>query len=264
MAPPSADPEALAEEIDNLLMQYLGLLNRYHELRAKLIRSQKSVCHCPSLFRQILILFPKVQINLARARFNTDRGGIRYGPDCYDLRMQAEARCRVTIPSENEDSDGADKGTSTAAFTVSLVGEEQGPEATDSKSSKDNGIAVPHHNRSENVEKEKNGEGEQNEDSKTENTSKGGSEEEKTKARRAWIKDPITMFGVMPPPVLKVAQSEAIDIVEDIIPMLASVDLEMRATELKIRQHRKYKTKAERPENKKGLSEGRREALVAK
>src|SRR2546421_371385 len=127
------------------------------------------------MFRQILILFRKVQINLARARFNTDRGGNRYGPDYYDLRMQAEARCRVTIPSGNEDPDGADKGTSTAAFTVSLVGEEQGQEATHSKSSQDNGTTVPHHNKSENVEKEENSEGEQNEDSKTENTSNGGS-----------------------------------------------------------------------------------------
>lgn len=51
--------------------------------------------------------------------------------------------------------------------------------------------------------------------------------------------DPLLMFGVLTPPTLRQAQSSATELVEDIVPRLASVDAEMRELEIEIRRARK-------------------------
>lgn len=58
-------------------------------------------------------------------------------------------------------------------------------------------------------------------------------------------KDPLRMFGILTPQALRTAQSEAVKLVEDIIPQIATVNAEMEKTEIEIRRKRKYKAKAE-------------------
>jgi hypothetical protein len=59
--------------------------------------------------------------------------------------------------------------------------------------------------------------------------------------------DPIRMFAALPPPTLRSAQKNAVDMVLT-IPKLVSVDREMKEIEIRIRRARKYKLKEE--ENK--------------
>ncbi|RDW65302.1 hypothetical protein BP5796_09994 [Coleophoma crateriformis] len=70
-------------------------------------------------------------------------------------------------------------------------------------------------------------------------------------------KDPIRMFGILTPQSLRVAQSDAIKAVEDIIPKLLSTDAEMKEVEIKIRRGRKRKAKAEAAEAKQTMEEQR-------
>ncbi|RKF64157.1 hypothetical protein OnM2_020059 [Erysiphe neolycopersici] len=72
----------LSDDIENLLSQYLNLVDEYDLLRRRLYMLQVSA-------RQ----------NLARANFNAARG-IRYGEELYDSRMQALRLCCVTVDAE--------------------------------------------------------------------------------------------------------------------------------------------------------------------
>lgn len=72
------------EEIDNLLKDYLGLLDQYEQLRQKLSDSQSSVF-----------------AHIARANFSGERG-MRYGKDSFDQRMQAIRRLNIEMDSESK------------------------------------------------------------------------------------------------------------------------------------------------------------------
>lgn len=74
-------------------------------------------------------------------------------------------------------------------------------------------------------------------------------------------KDPIRMFGILTPQSLRLAQSEAIKAIEDIIPKIVSTDAEMQEVEIKIRRCRKHKAKAEAAEAKEAMQE-QRETLM--
>ncbi|EKD17614.1 uncharacterized protein L3040_006736 [Drepanopeziza brunnea f. sp. 'multigermtubi'] len=74
----ASSSQALSDEIESLLAEYLSLLNTYTTLRAELTTAQSSIYQ-----------------NLARANFHAERG-VRYGQDCYDERaMQPGCTCRV-------------------------------------------------------------------------------------------------------------------------------------------------------------------------
>ncbi|KAI9167382.1 Coiled-coil domain-containing protein [Paramyrothecium foliicola] len=64
--------------IDELLVQYLALLDEYTKLRQELSKLQASVYQ-----------------DIARANFSAERG-LRYGQDHYDDRMQALRRLEIT------------------------------------------------------------------------------------------------------------------------------------------------------------------------
>ncbi|POS87762.1 hypothetical protein EPUL_001070, partial [Erysiphe pulchra] len=72
----------LSDDIENLLAQYLDLVDEYDLLRRRLYMLQISA-------RQ----------NLARANFSAARG-IKYGEELYDSRIQALRLCRVTVDAE--------------------------------------------------------------------------------------------------------------------------------------------------------------------
>ena len=75
-------------------------------------------------------------------------------------------------------------------------------------------------------------------------------------------KDPIQMFGILTPPSLRQAQSSAIQMIEQIVPKLASVDAEMKEMEIQIRRARKHFAKSEGRAAKLSKAEGRIEEVV--
>jgi coiled-coil domain-containing protein 115 len=90
----------------------------------------------------------------------------------------------------------------------------------------------------------------------------GGKGKGKGKGKR----DPLRMFGILTPQSLRMAQKEAIEMVEGIIPKLVSIDAEMKEVEIQVRRARKFRGKAEGVEMKDGekVLEERREVLVGR
>ena len=87
-------------------------------------------------------------------------------------------------------------------------------------------------------EKEPDIEGEEGDAGKATDERKGGTKP----------KDPLRMFGILTPQALRLAQGEAIKMVEEIVPKLVQVDAEMKEVEIKIRRARKFRAKAEAAE----------------
>ncbi len=73
------------------------------------------------------------------------------------------------------------------------------------------------------------------------------SEEEETKVSAGLRKgkDPIRMFGILTPQSLRMAQGDAIKLVQEIVPRLLNIDAEMKQTEIQIRRAKKQRAKAE-------------------
>lgn len=69
-------------------------------------------------------------------------------------------------------------------------------------------------------------------------------------------KDPIRMFGILTPQALKMAQADAIKMVEEIVPELVKVDREMLALEIEVRRRRKWLVKAEGLEKSSHIAVG--------
>ena len=57
---------------------------------------------------------------------------------------------------------------------------------------------------------------------------------------------PIKMFGILVPQALRQAQTQAVGLVQDVVPKLVELNLEMGNLEVEIRRKRKYKAKAEK------------------
>ncbi|KAM3521348.1 hypothetical protein NHJ13051_006288 [Beauveria bassiana] len=72
----------------------------------------------------------------------------------------------------------------------------------------------------------------------------GGGEEGAGKDAAAARDDPIRWFGVLVPQALRDAQSHARRAVQDVIPRLASVQVEMAHVEIEVRRARKRRAKA--------------------
>jgi hypothetical protein len=78
----------------------------------------------------------------------------------------------------------------------------------------------------------------------TKSTDDNAAAEEEQPANKS--KDPIKMFGILVPQALRQAQSQAVLLVEDIVPRLVEINLEMESMEVEIRRKRKYRAKAEK------------------
>ncbi|KAH8801483.1 hypothetical protein F5884DRAFT_515347 [Xylogone sp. PMI_703] len=159
--------------------------------------------------------------HIARANFSADRGH-RYGQDSYDERMQASRLCNITSQHNNEDA----PPSSVPVFTTTLKPIEDhatikkdGPEGEAESTGQDIDI---------------------------------GTENEQSSSTPAppKRKDPLRMFGILVPQPLRMAQSESIHAVEDLIPKLVSLDAEMKEVEIEIRRARKRRAKAEALEEK--------------
>ncbi|RDL34463.1 uncharacterized protein BP5553_07591 [Venustampulla echinocandica] len=157
--------------------------------------------------------------SIARANFSAERG-VRYGADFYDERIQATRVCRVTVPGHINSENPTGTRTSAAAYTVVSTACLE-DDAASGMAKKDDIDPNEKENARELDEEKDNGQAE-------------------TKPRS---RDPIRIFGVFVPPALKLAQSEAVKMIENIIPKLVSVDAEMKEVEIKIGRARKHRLK---------------------
>ncbi|KAH7348367.1 hypothetical protein BKA65DRAFT_259312 [Rhexocercosporidium sp. MPI-PUGE-AT-0058] len=227
-----ANPQALSDEIDSLLAQYLQLLDEYTSLHVSLSSLQSSI-----------------YTNIARANFQAERG-LSYGRDSYDQRAMRPARvCRVTGDAE----DGS------VVFEIGKVVTSTGGEKTglgetgvkaDDEQGKDGNLPSQTQNIEEGMEKmtvQTEGTDDPTKDSKDEE----GKDKELPKVANQkddnstpQTPDPLRMFGFSIPSALRTAQSSSIQLVESSIPRLATISLQMRALEIQIRRARKYRAKA--------------------
>lgn len=214
------------DHVDKLLERYLLLLDEYTTLRSTLESIQGAMYQ-----------------NIARANFSGERG-VRYGRDFYDDRMQASRRVEVapgegngvpefSVVAEQADSEGDEKGQKTEE-TKEREQDEKGEEGLTEES--ESGEDTP--------QSEKGSDEESDADS--------GSDEEEVqedaaerKRRIERHRNPLRWFGFVTPLPLRFAQDQAIQLVETVIPRLASVDAEMKDVEIEVRRARKRRAKAE-------------------
>lgn len=247
-----------SEEIDGLLKSYLELLHEYTTLRTSLSSAQSSVWYSiyPTFFLNNSNIVWQITFSITKA--NT-LGGAKYGQEQYDERpIQPMRTCRVTEDPE--------KGTAVVTISTASAGREQtGPvvleENPDETSQAENGASSG--NKESRTRKEtktaesaadtdgvgisngaESAAGGGQDSQRNVNQEHGGRKETEAKVESK-LKDSILMFGAFPSQVLRRIQTDAVIMVEDIIPKIVSVDLEMKAVEIKIRQARKKRSKAE-------------------
>lgn len=185
-------------EIDGLLERYLQLLHEYTALRAELNGLQTAMYQ-----------------NIARANFSAERG-MRFGPDFYDDRMQAERGVGI-----RPDDRGAH------CFSYRALAEATDaplPAATGDKAAEAPEDGDPRRGSAEDSPQEK-------------------------PARKK--RDPLHWFGLLTPTALRQAQVQSTQAVERVLPKLVSVNYEMAQVEIEVRRARKRRAKAEAAATKK-------------
>ncbi|KAG5967474.1 hypothetical protein E4U58_002162 [Claviceps cyperi] len=208
----------LQDQIDLLLQRHLILLDQYTRLRAHLSRLQSSTFQ-----------------NLARANFSAPRGQ-RFGQDQYDERMKASRRVRL-------------KGEVGEPIDFSVVRTEddtsrQNKRGEDGKGGRD-GNGAKNGNGEEDTKEKQNTEGGKDEKGTIEDANDAENGEDKTPRSRKPPNDPLRWFGLLTPTPLRAAQSHATQAVEEVIPRLASVMVEMQHVEIEVRRARKRRAQAE-------------------
>jgi coiled-coil domain-containing protein 115 len=188
----------MTKSIDELLEQYLGLLDEYTRLRSSLSSFQANIYH-----------------DIARANFSAERG-LRYGQDQFDDRMQAIRRVQITA---------GDVGPT--SFIIGLNGNSES-EATDDSADNPN---------------PKTPEEAQNTEGDGSGTGKSEISELSAKQSSFQTQDPLRWFGVLTPMPLRQAQKHAIRAVEEVIPRLASLSIEMADLEIQVGRARKRRAK---------------------
>ncbi|KAK9775018.1 hypothetical protein AB5N19_12570 [Seiridium cardinale] len=148
--------------------------------------------------------------NIARANFSAERG-MRYGPDFYDERMQATRRIKVA--TSNGDN---------LSLKVASTEETTEPLGASSDAPKSEGREIDHSDVDDRLE-----------------------ETEMKTNQRPKRKDPLQWFGLLTPLPLRQAQGQSIRAVEQVIPRLISINVEMQQVEIEVRRARKKRAKAE-------------------
>lgn len=191
----------LSQRLDELLEQYLHLLDRYTTLREQLSKS-----------------FSSGFFTLAHAqRASTLGAGRRYGQECYDERMKA---LRVVKVGNEGHGDGLVwKVSRKVAPTTN--GADAGPRAE--KDSAD----LQSHGKDEDVSEEVKG---QSKDA----PQVEGNDRNARKKQDPATRDPITWFGILAPSALRQCQPHFSRIVESQIPDLLSIESNMRCVEAQI------------------------------
>ncbi len=81
------------------------------------------------------------------------------------------------------------------------------------------------------------------------------SESPETKDTALALKDPLQWFGILTPMPLRLAQSNAVEAVEQLVPRLASLSARMSEVEIQVRRARKKRARAEAAEKKQGFGD---------
>ncbi|SPO01058.1 uncharacterized protein DNG_03805 [Cephalotrichum gorgonifer] len=205
------------DHIDKLLERYLLLLHEYTTLRSTLESIQGAMYQ-----------------NIARANFSGERG-VRYGQDFYDDRMQASRRLKVTLSGEDNGVPEFSAIEEEAVLEKSQGSEKE--EASDDQASPAEGS----------------GSGDSDAGSDEENDEKRARERKKKAERN---RDPLRWFGFVTPMPLRLAQDQAVQLVESVFPRLASVNAEMMDIEIEVRRARKRRAKVEAENSKTGGDDG--------
>lgn len=241
-------PEDYNIQIDALLTSYLHLIDEYTTLRSSLSSLQAGMYQ-----------------NLARANFAAERG-VRYGRDYFDERMVASRRLRVSVGGskgdeglerEGEDEgerklDRTGEGGKKVEFRVvkvdedgnEIVKQEEEKEQKNTKESKNEKTKEREGNEAEDpsADKDMTATTFDNVDDSNEETIETP-EVKKTKLKKI-RSDPLRWFGLLTPLPLRLAQTQAIQAVEEIIPRLVTVNAEMAQVEIEVRRARKRREKA--------------------
>lgn len=212
--------------IDSLLERYLLLLDEYTSLRSSLANLQGAMYQ-----------------NIARANFSAERG-IRYGQDFYDQRMQALRRVMVDANANTNTNAGEgeseDKNANVPIFSVS----------GENRSDLEQGGTAQSHGAPENSGEDGGGSPGSGDENLTPAEQEDGDVEE-TKSNKEATRNPLRWFGLITPMPLRMAQEDAIKIIENVVPRLATVNAEMLNLEIEVRRARKRRAKAEsRPSSK--------------
>ncbi|KAK0623605.1 hypothetical protein B0T14DRAFT_411771, partial [Immersiella caudata] len=174
-----------------------------------------------TLQARLATLHSGVYQNLAKANFSAERG-IRYGQDYYDDRMRAARK--VVISRRREDMDATSLGDERPVVFEMRYYDEDG--AVGGKGEGEGEVAG--------ITAEADAEDE------TADGDERGERKGKNKP-----KDPLRWFGILTPMVLRQAQKFALESVEEVVPLLATVSAEMARIELEVRRARKKRAKAE-------------------
>ena len=203
--------------IDSLLQRYLALLDEYTQLRTSLNALQSGLYQ-----------------NLARANFSAERD-IRYGQDYYDERMQATRRVEATITKGTFPTFAVIRPEEERSSSTPPPSKPPASDAGDDDGEKTDSAAEP-----PTSEKDGKDEGGKNEEPRQ--------QQHKTKNPPS---DPLRWFGLLTPMTLRLAQGQAIQAAEELIPRLVSVSAEMADVEVEVRRARKKRAKADAAEEKR-------------
>lgn len=215
------------EDIDSLLERYLHLLDRYTSLRTELSNLQTGMYQ-----------------DLARANFSAERG-MRFGQDFYDDRMQASTTVRISMD---------DRGVPT--FTPTKEGKER---AVPSPETNTKGHETRAEKEIEGVEDGKKEENLVDRAGPVEEPEAGEQQETSKPSKPPRSRDPLQWFGLLTPMPLRQAQGRSIQLIEQVIPKLVSVNAEMNQVEIQVRRARKKRAKAAATVEKEKESLGSRE-----
>ena len=184
----------LSTNLDNLLAQYLELLDTYTRLREDLSKS------CSAGF-----------FTLAQAqRASTLGAGRRYGQECYDQRMKSQRKVKVQKSNSN-----SNEINELSIVESDLVREDRlAVEKVQPLSDETTAITKSNSNDTKSVQVEA---------------------DPLVSTKRAkvdpWVRDPLTWFGILAPPSLRITKSTFVGIVEQTIPALLNADMAMRRLE---------------------------------
>lgn len=216
--------------IDKLLERYLLLLDEYTTLRSTLVSVQSAMYQ-----------------NIARANFSGERG-IRYGQDFYDDRMQATRRVEVGLSEADDEIPQFHTVVTKLDIEIEDKSEKEGEDKDEHEEEEEGGKKEERELEEGNpTEDEAHPEKESDVDSAPA-SSDDEENEKKAQERKRGIersRDPLRWFGLVTPMPLRLAQTQAIQLVETVIPRLASIDAEMKDVEIEVRRARKRRAKAE-------------------
>ncbi|EHK17099.1 uncharacterized protein TRIVIDRAFT_66059 [Trichoderma virens Gv29-8] len=193
------------DHIDSLLASLLNLVHEYEALQLELSK-----------------LTSGVHLNLAKANFAGERG-MRYDADHFNGAMRATRGIKIT--------DGED---GVPVFTYKKL--DSPPDEEDQE---------------EDEKQEDSPEGEsaaaaaqENSEASPEGKDEDKEEQDKKKTKKV-NRDPLNRFGLLVPAPLREAKSLSIQMVEQIIPRIASIKARIADVEIEIRRAKKKRAKAE-------------------